>query len=139
MKDPEFIELRNRFLIGILIAVIFSVPLFVFVYKTFSSPQVLTKIEKGDTFSILIVAEECENCKLVENILDNKDIKYLKVNKSTNKDYASIMEKLGIKNKNDSFPIIVYVKDGKMVGNLMNIDSEKEVEGFLNFHKIISS
>lgn len=139
MRDPEFVELRNKFLIGILIAVVFTVPLFIYVYKTFSNPKVLTKIDKGETFSLVIVSKDCEKCGLVEDILDSKNIKYLEVNSSTDKNYKSIINKLGIKNTQNSFPVIVYVKDGKMAGNMMNINSENEVLGFLEFHKIINS
>ena len=48
MNDPELIELRNKFLLGIVIAVIFCTPLFIFMNKSLWGENMLNSIIKVD-------------------------------------------------------------------------------------------
>lgn len=136
MKDPEFIDLRNKFLIGVLISVVLAVPLIIFFYKSYASSDVLTLINSKETFTILVTSDECENCKLVSDILDDYDIEYKKLNSDRNKDYQEIMTKLGIENKREVYPILVYVEKGSMKANLFDITGKEMIGEFLEFHKI---
>lgn len=139
MKDPEFIELRNKFLFAVFIAIVFAVPLLFFVYKTYSNTNVLSKINKKDTFTILVINKNCDTCKVVDDILHSNKVKYVKLNRDTNKNYDEIMKKMGVLNKREEFPIIIYVEEGKMKANLFNINNEEDVTDFLNSHNIINS
>lgn len=139
MKDPEFIELKNRFLFGLLVVVIFAVPIMIFLVKTYGSSSVLTKVEKDESFVILVTAKTCDNCDLVKDILKDNDVKFTKLNSSTNKDYDEIMKKLKIENKREEFPILVYVEDGEMKANLFSVDSKEKVEDFIEFHGLNNS
>lgn len=134
MRDPEFVELRNKFFFGMLVVIIFAIPIMIFLVKTYGSSSVLTKIEKDEDLVILVTANTCENCDLVKDILKDKDIKFSKLNSSTNKDYSEIMRKLDIENKREEFPILIYVEDGEMIANLFSIDSKEKVEDFIEFH-----
>lgn len=136
MKDPEFVKLRNRFFFAIFIGLLFTIPLLIFISKTYSSSNILNKINRGKTFSVLVVDQNCEMCKTVEDVLDSNNVDYLVLNKSTNKDYDEIMNKLTIVNKRNRFPIIVYVKDGKLNAYLTNITSEDLVNQFLESHSL---
>lgn len=138
MKDPEFVQLRNKFFIGVIISLAIAVPLIIFLYKSYASSDVLTLINKKETFTILVTSNDCDNCELVSDILDDYDVDYKKLNRDKTKDYNEIMKKLDIENKREVFPIIVYVEDGNMKANLFDISSEKMVSEFLNFHKIIN-
>ena len=134
MRDPEFVELRNKFFFGMLVVIIFAIPIMIFLVKTYGSSSVLTKIKKDEDLVILVTANTCENCDLVKDILKDKDIKFSKLNSSTNKDYSEIMRKLDIENKREEFPILIYVEDGEMIANLFSIDSKEKVEDFIEFH-----
>ena len=139
MRDPEFVELRNKFFFGMLVVIIFAIPIMIFLVKTYGSSSVLTKIEKDEDLVILVTANTCENCDLVKDILKDKDIKFSKLNSSTNKDYSEIMRKLDIENKREEFPILIYVEDGEMIANLFSIDSKEKVEDFIEFHGLNNS
>lgn len=139
MRDPEFVELRNKFFFGMLVVIIFAVPIMIFLIKTYGSSNVLTKIEKDESLVILVTSKDCDNCSLVNDILKDNDIKFSKLNSSTNKDYAEIMKKLDIENKREEFPILVYVEDGEMKANLFSIDSKEKVEDFIEFHGLNNS
>lgn len=139
MRDPEFVELRNKFFFGMLVVIIFAIPIMIFLIKTYGSSSVLTKIEKDEDLVILVTANTCDNCDLVKDILKDKDIKFSKLNSSTNKDYSEIMRKLDIENKREEFPILIYVEDGEMIANLFSIDSKEKVEDFIEFHGLNNS
>lgn len=136
MRDPEFISLRNRFLIGVLVSVVFAVPLIFFIYKSYANSDVLTLLNNKETFTILVTSNKCENCELVSDILDDYDIDYKELNSDRNKEYQEIMKKLGIENKREVYPILVYVEDGSMKANLFDITGKEMIGDFLEFHKI---
>lgn len=134
MRDPEFIQLRNRFLFGVGLCVLFMIPITIFLVRTYGVSSILTKVEKKETFTVVVTSKNCDNCKLVTDILKDNDVKFVKLNSSTNKNYEEIMRKLNIVNKREEFPIIVYVKDGVMQANLFSINSEKMVVEFIEYH-----
>ena len=69
MRDPEFIELKNRFLFGVGIVILFAIPIMIFLVKTYGTSSVLNKINDDETFTILVTAKSCDNCNLVKDIL----------------------------------------------------------------------
>ncbi len=137
MRDPEFIQLRNRFLLGVGISLCLAVPLVIFLYKSYMGSSVLNKIDKKEDMVLLITSNDCDKCKSVANILDDRDVKFSKMNADTTKDSQTVMEKLEITNTREVYPIVVYVKSGKMVANLYVENNEGEVVEFLKFHKIV--
>lgn len=139
MKDPEFIQLRNRFLFAILIAVIFSVPLIIFLSKNFSDTNVLLRVRKKETFVILIENKKCRLCEKVADLLDDNSVDYVRLNRDKNKDYDKILKNLDLINKREEYPIVVYISDGKMVANLFNITGVKEVDEFIKNYNLINS
>ena len=40
MRDPEFVELRNKFFFGMLVVIIFAIPIMIFLVKTYGSSSV---------------------------------------------------------------------------------------------------
>lgn len=139
MRDPEFIELRKRFLLGILIIVVFAVPIIIFLVRTYGDSKVLSKLNKKESFTILVTSNECEKCDLVNDILKENNVRFVELNSFTNKDYEEIMRRLKVINKRDEFPILIYVEDGIMKANLFLINDESSVTNFLDFHKLNNS
>ncbi len=136
MKDPEFVDLRNKFFTGVFVALLFAIPLFIFMYKTYISSDALTMINNNKSFVMLVVSNDCSNCKLVGDLLKDNDIKFVKVNKDTNKDYNTIMSRMGITNKKEEFPVVIYVEKGKMKANLFSISTEEKLLQFIEFHQL---
>ena len=65
MKDPEFIMLRNRVLIGIFISIIFIIPICFFIKnKLLVTESDLEKsIKNKEDILILFTEENCSKCK----------------------------------------------------------------------------
>ncbi|MBO5120356.1 MAG: thioredoxin family protein [Bacilli bacterium] len=139
MRDPEFIELKNRFLFGVGIVILFAIPIMIFLVKTYGTSSVLNKINDDETFTILVTAKSCDNCNLVKDILKDNNVKFVKLNSSTNKNYEEIMKKFKLENKREEYPILIYVKDGEMQANLFSIDTKEKVEDFIEFHGLNNS
>ena len=133
MKDPEFIELRNRFFAGVFVSLLFIIPLFIFMYKTYISSDAMTMINNKKTFVMFVVSNNCSECDLVKDLLKDKNIKFTTVNSDTNKDYSAIMSRMTILNKKEKYPFIVYVEYGKMKANLFDITSESDLDEIFSF------
>ena len=102
MKDPEFIEMRNKFLLGLIIALIFSIPVFfIFKNKLVVNNELENKISKNKEVVLYINSNDCINCKKVKKYLDNNKIKYYTLGTSSNK-YKGIMNKIGVNEKKNN-------------------------------------
>ena len=139
MRDPEFVELKNKFFIGMGIVILFAIPIMIFLIKTYGNSDVLNKINKKDSFTILVTSRDCDNCSMVSSTLKKNDVKFVKLNSATNKNYEQIMRKLTIENKSNEFPFVVYVDEGVMKANLFSIESEKDVVEFVEYHGLNNS
>ena len=96
MRDPEFIELRNKFLLGVLIFLIFAIPIFFFVRNKMFMPdsKIMKYLKKNDSMLILVVEDNCTRCKKSKEVLNELNVNYFILNKDTERDYNSIIRKL---------------------------------------------
>lgn len=137
MNDPEFIMLRNRFLLGVLVAIIFIVPLFFFFKnKLISNEDILQKIRNNETLMILVVENDCIECKNYQEQLNNNDIGYMKVNKSKDTNYELILNELNMSYDDVTSPSIIYVKNKKVVSTLTNMKTNEEINSFIVNYKL---
>lgn len=139
MKDPEFIQLRNRFLFAILIVLVFAIPIIIFLNKTYSDTDVLARIKKNDSFVILIEKKDCKLCNSVNKVLDNNSVDYVRLNRDKNKDYEFVLKRLELINKREEYPIVVIVSNGKMSANLFGISTVDEVLEFIKNNGLVNS
>ena len=137
MKDPEFIELRNKFLLALLVALIFSVPIF-FILKNNLVPNnsIEDKIKNNKSIILYVVEDNCNNCNKIKKYLDKNKIKYNMLNKNSNK-YQRVMNIIGVNNENIISPAILYIEETKLNSYIVDIKSEKEVENFINSYKLL--
>ena len=132
MNDPEFIMLRNRFLIGILISIIFIVPLFFFFKnKIIEDDDIIKKIKNKETLMILVVENNCNECKNYQEQLKNNDIAYMKINKSNDTNYELILNELNMSYDEVTSPSIIYVEDKKVVATLTNMKTNDKINNFI--------
>lgn len=139
MKDEEFETLKKRFFLGVFVAIIFTIPMILFFGRTFSTGDVLSRINNKDTFSILVVNRNCDSCDSVKYVLESNNVDYLVLNRYSNSNYNTIMKKLNVDNEKEVFPIIIYVEKGKMKANLFISDDQDNVDEFLNTHELINT
>ena len=136
MKDPEFIELRNKFLLALLVALIFSVPVFfIFKNKLISNNSIEDKINNNKNIVLYIVEDNCINCNKIKKYLDSNKIKYNMIYKNSN-DYQKAMNIIGVNKENIISPTIMYIEETKLKSYIVDIKSEKEAEDFINNYKL---
>lgn len=138
MRDPEFILLRNRFLVAVGVALIFAIPTLLFVVKSFGREvtDVLKGLNEKEDMLIYVESNDCTGCLEVKQVLEDKNVEYMILNIDKNIDYEEIIRKLGVSRKVVEVPSLIYVEDGDMVANFMGIKTQNDVISFLEVHNI---
>ncbi|MBQ6476972.1 MAG: hypothetical protein IJI43_00860 [Bacilli bacterium] len=131
MKDPEFIELKNRTLITVLVVLIFASTLIAFMIRLLNNGNNLyKKISNKETMYVLLVSKECKRCNAVEDVLFDNKIKYYTLDKNDgNTERIYNMIEL---DDEVTDPCLFYIKKGKLDSYLDNIDDQGELEDFID-------
>ncbi|MDD5888542.1 MAG: hypothetical protein PUC82_03530 [bacterium] len=140
MDNPEFIELRNRFLFGLFIAIIVVICGILLFSKKFGdgNSSTLKAIYNNKTFLLFIVdSKNCTDCLEYKKLLDSSDVDYIEYNIYKAKDLEEVCFRLQIKQDNLKAPSLIYIEDGKKVGSVLGISSALEMNGFLENYKFI--
>lgn len=133
MKDPEFIELRNKFFLGVFIFLVFAIPIFFFLKNKIliSDSSLLKSINKKNSVLILLTENKCNRCNKSKEVLNKVGINYYVLNKDKERDYNTIIYKLEL-DKDIQIPSLIYVEEGKVYAYIDNIKSEKEITDFID-------
>ena len=133
MKDREFVELRNRFLLGLFIAFAVVIPFFIVLVVKLdqTNPKIIRRLNSKESFYILIENTNCNNCREVELILKERNLDYEKINMEK-EPYEEMLEKIHSMDLKVSTPAILFIQDGIMVDQLTKINGNSELEEFIN-------
>ncbi|MBR7042501.1 MAG: hypothetical protein IKI04_03265, partial [Bacilli bacterium] len=98
------------------------------------------RVNNKDTFIIFYYDSDSNNSinDDIKNYLDNNDLEYDIYNKkSTSKiDHKTIVKLLNINEDMMLYPILIYIKEGNMEANVINIDTLDVVDNFINNYEI---
>lgn len=133
MNDPEVKEMFNKAKFILAVVLVFAIPVF-FVIKNkliITESSVLRDIQKKEIVLLYITEEDCSNCKKIKKELDNKEIEYEELNKDTNKDYKTIIRKIGLNNSKLYTPTLVYVVKGKAESYIVKIKNVEELNEYI--------
>ena len=136
MHSEEFIDLRNKFFLGILVAIIISLPLIVLFAKNANRTRsnVISGINRGETFTTFVVdSDNCNNCKEVEKILKNKKIEYRKYDLATSNWNSELTKILDISLEEIKAPGLFYVRDGDIVVSIFDIKTVEEIDSYISY------
>ena len=134
MRDPEFIELRKKFTLGIIIVLLISIPFLIFITKKFmvETSPIIKGINENKTMLVLVEKVDCDTCKDIENIIDSYGVKYYKLNSQSDRNYLTVLHKLGITTKDILEPTLVYINEGKY-----SVNSAEDVKSYLLIYGFI--
>ena len=108
--------------------------------STNSYDEIVKLIKEKDDLIIYYYSSDSknENNKKVLGYLDKLGIKYYQYNDKyvSEEELNNFLQLVGIDKKLFDIPSIIYIKEGKMYGNLISIDSEKVVEQFINSYDL---
>lgn len=134
MNDPEVKELFNKAKFILAVVLVFAIPVF-FVIKNklvITESSVLKDIQKKEIVLLYITEEDCSNCKKIKKELDKQEIEYDELNKDTNKDYKTIIRKIGLSSSKLYTPTLVYVVKGKTESYIVDIKSIEELNNYID-------
>ncbi len=140
MDNEEFIELRNKFLLGMVVSLIIVIPfLFLFINRyTGVKSSVYKAYKSNETFVVLITnTEKKSECQKIKKILKDSDVSYLEYNLDKAKDRDLVIPLFGIAEKKIQVPALFYVKDGKTVMYTLEVTGEEKVSSFISSTKQI--
>ena len=134
MKDEEIEDLKRRLIISLIIIVIFLIPFFIFIYNKSGATDstILKKINKDKRLFILVRENKCNNCKELEELLKNKNVKYIVLNKDNVKNYNYILNKIDISPSDIITPTLLYIEDSKNYASLIEIKDINEADEFID-------
>lgn len=141
MRDPEFIQLRNRFLMALGVALIFTIPMLLFVVNRFNEKpsKVIESINKKENIVVLITEENCQNCLNNKNILKDNNVSFYELNKDNDKTTFEVMlRKISMSASDVTPPTIIYIEEGKLSSSLVN-SSDEELQSYLDYNKFSKS
>lgn len=137
MNDPEFIELSGRYVLGILVALIFCVPLFFFFKNRWAvSTTWIDKVKENEEVVFLVTENDCTNCKKIENELNDLLVEYTLINPNKVNEYEDLLKVLDISKDDIIPPTIIYVKEEKIVATLVEIDDTEELSLFVDNYQL---
>lgn len=133
MRDPEFIALRNKFLIIASIFLVFSVLVIIIMFRFLGNytGKVYDDVVDNKTFVFLQVSDNCEMCDSVKLVLDDNNIEYEILTMTSKDRYKDVYRVLDINSDNIKAPSLFYIKKGEVVSYLNDIDSQDELDEFI--------
>lgn len=101
-------------------------------------PKVIEKAETRVVFIGSSDKEKCKNCDKIKDYLDRKKINYLvyDVEDYSKKEYTSMLKSIEINPPDFGYPAVVYMKDGKLYANVINLSDTSHLEEFIKTYNL---
>ena len=133
MRDPEFISLRNRLLICILIVSIFALTLIFFIYRLsgVGGSSIYNRVLKKESFIIFVKDKDCDKCDAVEDILDEEGIKYYVLDRYKDNNTKIIYQRIKLEDDINT-PCIMNIKKGKVYSYIDSISDKNSLNDYIN-------
>ncbi len=137
MKDPEWIRMRNRFIIGLCFVILFMIPFYFFFKNRFAPDDslILQEMDKKNSFVLLITEKNCSKCKTMKELLKQENVEYKEVVMNKDKNFENIRIKANLSKDDIIPPTIVYMKKKKVTATLVDGD-ETDVLEFIHNYKL---
>ena len=83
-------------------------------------------------------SKKCKDCKEIKNHLDKKKVNYIgyDVKNYEKNEYEKLLTTLSINPPDFNYPAVIYVKEGAMYSNIINISDTKTVDTFIKEYKL---
>ena len=110
---------------------------------TTADSQDVKKIYDGKKTALIYIEDSspsnCKKCREVKKHLDSTKVKYVLYDKAVNgeKDYKKMLDVYGINIDNFKQPALLYIKEGNMYSNIINISNNDIIDQFLRDNKLI--
>lgn len=104
--------------------------------KKVDSTNIETIMKNGETKIVFVMSSDKSKAKDSEKVkkyLDSKNINYVTydVSKHSKKDYEKTLQDLSINPSDFGYPAVIYIKDGKLYSNIINLSDTRVVDVFI--------
>lgn len=147
--NKKEMDKRKSILIIVVIAIILIA---VVVFVATKTKKEETKKQKADFASIIEKAEtrvvfmgssdkeKCANCEKIKDFLDSKKINYLEydVEDYSKNEYIETLKSIEINPPDFGYPAVIYMKDGKLYSNAINLSDTSRLEEFIKTYDLVN-
>ena len=138
MRDQEFIELRNKFLIAMFIIFLIGILGYTFLKNKLyiKDPEVLEALNNKESIVVLVTKENCDRCKKTQEVLNEVDVNYYILNSERERSYETILKKMNLFERDIDEPTLIYIEEGNVIATLPNIRNQKQITDFVDSYKL---
>lgn len=136
-------ENKKIVILGLAVFILIVVSVMILINNKSSEKNVsIDEIIKNSETKILYVEnsdkKKCEDCKKIKKYLDRKKINYVlyDANKHKKEEYEKMLQSISINPSDFNYPAIIYIKDGSLYSNIINIKDEKVIDKFFQDNNI---
>lgn len=141
MRNPEFIKLRNRFYMALGIALLFTIPMLLFIINRFNEKpsKLLTSLTNKESILILVTKDKCKTCKEKKEFLKENQVSFYELNvDKDNNIYEVLLRKISLSKDEIIPPTIIYLEKGILNSTLVN-SSDEELLDYLEYNKLLGT
>lgn len=137
-------EKRKIIIVGLIVLLIVIVVVMILLNNNVNEKNIsIEEIIKENKTEVVYVEnsdkKKCEKCKELKKYLDKKNIEYVlyDVNKYKKNEYKKMLQSLSINPSDFNYPAVIYIKDGSLYSDIINIKDTKVIDKFLKDNNII--
>lgn len=131
------------FLVGTIVVIILIVILSLNFIKSNEVEKInVSKIIENAETKIIFVENsdksKCKQCSTIKKYLDNEKINYVMYDVSlyTNQEYKEMLRTIEINPDDFGYPAVIYIKEGKLYSNVINLPDEKPLKNFIKTYDL---
>lgn len=133
----------NKQVIILLSIILLVVIVTYLILKSFDSTEskvnttnIETIMKNGETKIIFVMSSDKSKAKdsdKMQKHLDSKNINYVTydVSKYSKKEYEKMLQDLSINPSDFGYPAVIYIKDGKLYSNIINLSDTRVIDTFI--------
>ncbi len=135
-NEKDFKDLIQKIVLLVLaFLVVASLVAMIFFKKYLFGGTVTRKMIKEDTFLVFINGADCSNCQKIKEFLVEENVPFEEL-EETSSDAEDIFKEYEFNLEKSVAPAVLYIKDGKLYSNLVNINTTEELKLFIKNYKL---
>lgn len=121
--ETETEKLVKKFIIGLIVVIIFAIPTVIFLINKFiyNDSSIIKKVNNKETFMILVKDYSCNNCIEIKNIIEDNNYDCVELNSYEENKYKNVLNKIDLSLSDIKTPSVIYVDKGKVYSFLVDV------------------
>ena len=140
-------KIRNIIIISFIVIIVIIIMILIFHKRvrkedmnTTTYDDIVNMVNDKDTFLIYYYNSKSSNKynKEIKEYLDELEIRYFNYNDAliTREEYDKLLKLINIDKQVFGMPSLIYIKNGKMYANIINIDNKEVIDKFIESYDL---